>query len=160
MSQRSSLVFGLVILMAAGAYFWWRGQAEQKITRKVDLFVETVEFEKLSLTTPEERALACEKIFAAEVILDAPSPTPSGTYSEKEMIANLHKFHGYITFFKITEEDRWISLDGDTAQVTLSGSMRVAAGPNWSETLICSIIMGFGNSSEGWEIETLSVVAE
>lgn len=160
MSQRSSLVFGLIILIAAGSYFWWRGQAEQKITRKVDLFVETIEFEKLSLTTPEERALACEEIFAAEVILDAPSPSPSGTYSEKEMIANLHKFHRYITFFKITEEDRWISIDGDTAQATLSGTMRVAAGPNWSETLTGSIIMNFGNSSDGWEIEALSVTAE
>lgn len=160
MSQRASLVFGLVILLAAGAYFWWRGQAEQKIIRKVDLFVETVEFEKLSLTTPEERAVACEKFFAAEVILDAPSPAPSGTHSKKEMIANLNKFHSYITFFKITEEGRWISIDGDTAQVTLTGTMRVAAGPNWSETLTGSIIMNFGNNSDGWEIETLSVTSE
>ena len=160
MPQRASFILALIILLAAGFYFWWHGQAEQKITRKIDLFIETVEFKKLSFKTPEQREESCRAIFAEEVIVSTPSPAPSGTYSESEVIEQLHKFHRYITFFKILEERRVITIDGNTAKVTLVSSMRAAAGPNWSETITGSIIFSFVNGNKGWEVEALSVVAD
>ncbi|MGC6425406.1 MAG: hypothetical protein ACON5H_00230 [Akkermansiaceae bacterium] len=157
MSQRASLITGIFILVIATAYFWWRGQAKQQINRRLDLFIETVAFEKLSLRTHETRAKAGKELFGPEVELAAPSPAPSGTFSEQQMIDQLKRFHGYITFFEITETDREISIDGDYATANISGNMAVAAGPNWREDITASLIFQFQNNEEGWEISGLFV---
>ena len=160
MPQRGSLIAGLLILALAASYFWWRSQSKQEINRQIDLFIETVEYEKLSLKTDEARAEACVKVFGPEVQVAVPSPAPSGKFSEKEIIDQLKRFHGYITFFKITESSREIIIDGDYATATLSGDMRVAAGPNWKEDLSGSIILNFTNDSDGWEITGVAVEAQ
>ncbi|MEN8694580.1 MAG: hypothetical protein ACN4GG_01650 [Akkermansiaceae bacterium] len=157
MSQRASLIAGILIIIVAVAYFWWRGQAEQEINRQIDLFIETVEYEKISLKTDEARAEACQEVFGTEVEVVTPSPAPSGTFSEEGIIDQLKRFHGYITFFKITENSREITIDGDYATAIISGSMRVAAGPNWKEDRLGSIILNFTNDSEGWEVTGVAV---
>lgn len=160
MSQRASLTAGILILVLSASYFWWRDQAKQQINRKLDLFIETVEFQKLSLKTDETRAEACVDLFGETVELATPSPAPSGTFSEQEMIDQLKRFHRYITFFEITENNREITIDGDYATATISGNMKVASGPNWRQDLTGGIVLQFVNDAEGWEISGIAVEEE
>ncbi|MGJ8694810.1 MAG: hypothetical protein ACSHYF_00700 [Verrucomicrobiaceae bacterium] len=159
MSQRFSLILGISIAIVAAAYFWWRGQAEQQINSRIDLFVETVEFEKLSLDNRDKRHSAFAELFTQNVAVAVPAPVESGDYSRRDLTQKLDEFHQWITYFKITEMDRSIVIDGDSASALVSADFRIAMGPNWKEDRSGSLELHFIND-DGWRIHGLTVLAE
>ncbi|MDA7672389.1 hypothetical protein N9834_01880 [Akkermansiaceae bacterium] len=158
MSSRNSLILAHLILVAAGGYFWWRGQASQQIEKKVDLFIETAEFRKLSLTTVETRHEACRELFARVVEVDTPEPAPSGTYSRDEVTEQLDRFHSYISFFEIEESNRKIALDSEIAEAEVTGVFQVAFGPKSRENVDGSLTLSFEKKEEDWKIVRVKVI--
>jgi len=159
MSSRQSLILALIILVVAGGFFWWRGQAEQQIERQVDLFIETVEYRKLSLTRPETRSVACRDLFQSVVEVETPSPAPSGKFGLEEVIEELHRFHSYISFFEIVERKRKILRDGDRAVAKISGDFQVASGPNGRYDSQGTLELVF-EKEEDWRISAIRFLTD
>ena len=156
MSSRQSLLLAICILVIAGAYFWWRGQAEQQVERQVDLFIETVEYRKLSLTSPESRHTTYNDLFAKVMELNLPSPAPSGKFSRDETIEEIDRFHSYISYFELAESDRKISIDGESATAKITGIFQVASGPNGRYDKSGVMTLSFEKKSD-WRITAITL---
>ncbi len=156
MSQRLSLIIALFILVTAGVYFWWRGQAENQVNRQIDRFIETVEYRKLSLTQPSKRHAAFRELLSSTVIVDVPSPAPSGQYSRDEMIDQLDRFHSYISYFEIQESSRSIAIDDTSAEVKILGTFQVAHGPK-TRTNVNGILELLFEKEDDWKISGIKI---
>ena len=130
MSQRFSLIIGLLIIVIASAFFWWRSQSEKQINRQVDLFIESIEYRKLSLDSKEDRHVSYRELFAPVVEVSTPAPGPTGKFSLIELIEQIDQLQSFISYLEISEESRRIILDGDSAQVHITGNFAAASGPN------------------------------
>jgi len=92
-----------LILICGGGYFWWNSQPEQQIGRRVDLFLDAVRFEKLSLKKQETRHQDFRTVFADDVDFTGKDYFPNSTLSLSEITNKLDEFHGMISLCEITE---------------------------------------------------------
>lgn len=159
MSQRTSLILGILILSIAGTYFWWRSEPEQEVNRQVDLFIESVAFKKLSLKTSESRAEACQLLFADEVEVIVPEFSSPRVFTKDELVNELKRFHHSITLFQITESSREVSVENTHGTAHINAEMRVAAGPNWKQALSGAMTLTF-TKEDTWKISQIEVIED
>lgn len=155
MSRPLLLSLIVIALVCGGGYFWWQSQPSAQVNRQLDILLDAMRFEKLSLKQKEDRHDAIREVFAPQVSLIGEGYFPNEDFNQDQFISRMDDAHAMITLLKIEELERQIDISGSEARALLTLTVTVAAGPDFKKTQNWQLAADFEKTAERWQITAM-----
>jgi len=155
MRRPFAVILLLLLVVSAGAYFWYRQLPEQQIKRTVDQLFDNIEHQPISTRRPIDVEEALKEVLSPIVTLSGSDPIPNDDLSNDDLIEKVALLHSLSKNCEITIIDQFTLLEGKRAQVTQTIEVSVTTGLNYNNTQKWELVIDL-EESEDWRIVAIT----